>query len=50
MTEFEVLQALAAGVATDAHLDHVVEIDGTELPVRDLSQAQILRLRDRNAF
>lgn len=50
MTEFEVLQALAAGTATDVHLDFSVEIEGDLLPVRDLSQAQILLLRDRNAF
>lgn len=50
LSEYEVLVALAAGTATETHLNQLVSIDGSVIPVRDFTQAQILALRDRNAF
>lgn len=49
-SEWQILAALAAGEATEAHLNQVVTFGSQEFTVRELTQAQILALRDRNAF
>lgn len=49
-SEWQILVALAAGEATEEHLNQVVTFSSQEFTVRELTQAQILALRDRNAF